>query len=306
MSKSPLVSIIAVCYNHEKYVVETLNSIVDQTYSNIQLIIIDDCSTDNSVDVIKDWIKTKNVDCVFIPHQENRGLCKTLNEALTYVNGEYYQVISCDDILMLDKITKQMLVFEKYPDIAIVSSSIIEIDPEGNLLAQSDYNVNNTYGLRKSRNLFKTLLVKNIIEAPTVLIRKSLTTDKIVYDEQLIFEDWDLWLKLALNYDFYIIEETLVKYRILSTSMSNALRDSSRKIKDSIVILTKYKGLWQETDQIINRQLKILNRKLYHYSFSALFSGETPVVEYFVKLKMILRFNDRVKNLKERINETSI
>jgi glycosyltransferase involved in cell wall biosynthesis len=306
MSNSPLVSIIAVCYNHEKYVVETLDSILSQTYANIQLIIMDDCSTDNSVQVIQDWINTKNVECIFIPHEKNNGLCKTLNEALKYVDGEYYQAISCDDILMWDKITLQMQVFEEYPDIAVVSSNVIEIDSEGNVLAQSDSIVNNKNGLRKSKTLFKILLEKNIIEAPTVLVRKSVIPKINPYDEQLIFEDWDLWLKLSLEHDFFIIEEPLVKYRILSTSMSSSLKDSHRKIKDIILILSKYKGLWLETDQIINGQLKGLNRKLYHYSFSAVFSGETPVFEYFIKLKMILRFNSRVKNLKERINKSRL
>lgn len=298
MSNSPLVSIIAVCYNHEKFVVETLDSILDQTYANIQLIIMDDCSSDNSVQVIKDWIKIKNVECVFIPHQKNWGLCKTLNEALTYVDGEYYQVISCDDILMLDKITKQMLVFEKQPDIAVVSSNVIKIDPDGNILDESKHNSNYASGIRKSSNLFKTLLEKNIIEAPTALIKKDCIPNGKVYNENLIFEDWDLWLKLALKYDFYIMEEALVKYRILSTSMSNTLKDSTRKSKDIVIILSKYLGLHQETDQLINRQLKILNRKLYQFTFSAFFSGKTPLTEYFVKLKSILRINSRVKNLK--------
>jgi len=306
MCNSPLVSIVAVCYNHEEYVVETLNSIVDQTYANIQLIIMEDYSSDNSVQVIKDWIKVKNVECTFIPHKENRGLCKTLNEALTYVNGEYYQAISCDDVLMHDKISKQVSIFKKYPDIAVVSSNMKKIDSASNILDNNGNNSNSVCGLRKANELFKILLLGCIIEAPTVLIKKSYLPNANVYDENLISEDWDLWLKLALNYDFYIMEEALVKYRILPTSLSSTLRDSPKKSKEIIIILSKYLGLQEETDQLIKRHVEILKRKLYNYTFSALYTGATPAIEYFVKLKSLLRFNNRVKNLKKQINQKSM
>ena len=85
----PLVSIVAICYNHEKFVKETLDSILHQTYSNIQLIIIDDCSQDNSVSEIKNWIKMNSVDCVFIERTENSGLCKNLNEGIVVSKGKY-------------------------------------------------------------------------------------------------------------------------------------------------------------------------------------------------------------------------
>ena len=74
----PLVSIVALCYNHESYLKETLDSILNQTYKNIQLIIIDDCSKDNSISLIKNWIHKNKVECVFIAHKENRGVCKSL------------------------------------------------------------------------------------------------------------------------------------------------------------------------------------------------------------------------------------
>lgn len=303
MSNSPLVSIVATCYNHEKYVVETLDSILGQNYANIQLIIMDDCSTDNSVQVVKDWIKIKCVDCVFIFHQENKGLCKTLNEALTYVKGEYYQVISCDDVLMLDKITKQIRVFEKYPELAIVSSNMKKIDPESKVLDKNTNVSNYAPGLKKSKDLFKRLVVGNIIDAPTALIRKFCVPDDNVYDENLIFEDMDLFLKLALHYDFYIMKEALVKYRVLSTSMSTASSFRPKINEGMIVMLSKYLGLGKDTDQIIKSHIKRYKRKLYRYTFSAFYSGETPSVEYLVKLKSMLRFNNRVKNLKKRLNK---
>jgi len=161
MSNFPLVSIIAICYNHEKYVIETLDSILDQTYANIQLIIMDDCSSDNSVQVINDWIKEKKVECIFVPHIENCGLCKTLNEALNYVNGDYYQAISCDDILMPEKITTQLAIFDHYQSVAVVTSTVIKIDYNGKYISTNTEELNSDFGLIKSPAVLKKLLFKN-------------------------------------------------------------------------------------------------------------------------------------------------
>ena len=103
MNNSPLVSIIACCYNHEKYVEETLGSIKSQTHGNIELIIIDDFSTDQSVKKISNWIEKNKYSCTFIKNTENLGVVKTLNKALKKCNGKYFSIIACDDIFLKKK-----------------------------------------------------------------------------------------------------------------------------------------------------------------------------------------------------------
>lgn len=279
----PLVTIIAVCYNHEKYVEETLNSIVNQTYKNIQLIIMDDFSSDNSVQIINEWIEKNKKECTFIPHKQNQGLCKTLNEALTYTKGQYYQAISCDDVLMPEKILKQINVFFENPAIAVVCSNVLEIDEKSNILPKKDSNIEFVYGLRKSEELFKTLISRNIINAPTVLIRKEYIPITNVYDENLISEDWDLWLKLAYNYDFYFMNEYLVKYRIIGSSMSNTKVIHDKIIYQCIYILKKYLGVNYETDKLIKKEINKLKSKFYKYSLKALIKGQTPFFEFVIK-----------------------
>ena len=82
----PLVTVIATCFNHERFVVECLESIRAQTYPNIQLIIADDCSTDGSVPLIRDWLTQTGTVCTLILHQQNQGVCRTRNETLTHAS----------------------------------------------------------------------------------------------------------------------------------------------------------------------------------------------------------------------------
>src|SRR5689334_1867763 len=90
----PLVSILAANYNNARYVLESLESIKQQTYPNIELIIVDDASADNSPQLISDWLKTANIPHKYIVHEQNKGLCSTCNELLRNANGKYISFIA--------------------------------------------------------------------------------------------------------------------------------------------------------------------------------------------------------------------
>jgi GT2 family glycosyltransferase len=100
----PLVSVIATCFNHERYVVESLESIRAQTYPNIQLIVADDASTDGSVELIRDWARETAAVCSFVFHEENQGVCRMRNDALAHARGDYVAGISTDDLWLPDRI----------------------------------------------------------------------------------------------------------------------------------------------------------------------------------------------------------
>ena len=104
----PLVSIIAACYNHALFVVEALDSIKNQTYPNIQLIVTNDASTDKSKKLIESWISQQEFAVHLISNETNKGVCYTFNKALKQVKGQYFQVISCDDVMLLNKIQQQV------------------------------------------------------------------------------------------------------------------------------------------------------------------------------------------------------
>ena len=135
---SPLVSIVAICFNHSSFLLATLNSILNQTYKNIELIIIDDCSTDDSVSIIEQWIALNDVKCRFIAQAVNKGLCTNLNVGLSFCKGEYYQSIACDDLMKPEKIEKQVAFLEQSSqNVQMVCSNFETIDSDGNCLSKA-------------------------------------------------------------------------------------------------------------------------------------------------------------------------
>ena len=116
MTSQPLVTIGAINYNNGLYVIETLESIKAQSYQNVELIIVDDCSTDNSVVLITEWLKNFDKPYKFIKHEKNKGVCNTCNDLLTNASGKYISTIGTDDIMMPDKIKVQVEILENSAD----------------------------------------------------------------------------------------------------------------------------------------------------------------------------------------------
>src|SRR4051812_17801652 len=110
---SPLVTVICLCYNQEKFVREAFYSVLRQTYRNIQIIVVDDASTDESVKEIQSILPA---DILFIPLEMNLGNCKAFNKALTYANGKYIIDFATDDVMTLQRIEKQVQFFESLGD----------------------------------------------------------------------------------------------------------------------------------------------------------------------------------------------
>lgn len=221
MNNHPLVSIIACCYNHEEFVEETLDGIISQTYENIELIIIDDFSTDNSVKKVNNWIKKHKYECLFIQNTENLGVVKTLNKALKKCNGKYLSLIACDDIYLPKKTENQIQIFEKLDDdYAAIYSDAYIINDDG--IYQ--------YGTQISRkqinkppsgNIYEDLIRKdNFIPALSVIYKTEIIKELGYYDESLIYEDYDMLLRLSKQYKIYFSKEIDVCYRLHQTNMN--------------------------------------------------------------------------------------
>src|ERR1700678_298868 len=104
----PLVSTIVLSYNQSRFVLETLESIKAQTYKATQLIVVHDCSSDGSVATIERWLHENRVDCTFIRHRKNEGICKSLNDPLAVATAKYGSMVATDDVWLPDKIVQQV------------------------------------------------------------------------------------------------------------------------------------------------------------------------------------------------------
>lgn len=245
----PLVSIVAICYNQAKYVVETLDSIKDQTYPNIQLIIVDDYSTDNSVEIIDRWLYNNSIDCLFIKHNENLGVGNTCNDGLDSVKGEFYQILACDDVLYPDKIEYQVNIFKMNPNAAVVFGLAETIDHNSNLLGDVFIGADKLYRMHIKSDFKHEIFNNNFISAPSTLIRKKILEFTGGYDKDILYEDWDMWLRISkLKWEFIFEFKIFCKYRILGTSLGKKV---SYEMLNSTYKLFHKHGLMQKSGLII-------------------------------------------------------
>ena len=128
----PLVSVICITRNHERFCIESLDSVLNQTYKNIEWIILDAASTDSTVELIDNWLVANNVQSVFLKENELKPITVNLNKALTYANGEYVQFLSLDDVLFEAKIDRNVkCLMELTGDYCAVYSDAFVIDDKG-------------------------------------------------------------------------------------------------------------------------------------------------------------------------------
>jgi glycosyltransferase involved in cell wall biosynthesis len=228
----PLVSVVVPCYNHEKYVEECILSIVNQTYKNIELIVIDDGSKDNSVEIIK---KLSDKFGFYFEAQKNMGLTATLNKSIPITKGKYICFLASDDYWPLDKIEKQIQVMERNSNVAVAYGIQQDVSINGQLgrITKANY---------KSGNIFKELLTWEFaIPALTAMIRKEVFEDVGSYDEALPIEDFYMWLKIADKYRFEFIDSILGYYRIVPGSLSKNIKP---QIKAKEIVI----DLWQDSE----------------------------------------------------------
>ncbi len=219
--KEPLVTVVATCYNHSRFLVECLESIRAQTYTNIELIITDDCSTDDSVQRIQGWVEEHGVECRLVLHDRNQGLCRTLNEALSMASGKYVAIVSTDDVWFPEKTARQVNMMEALPEsFAVVYSDAYVMDAAGNRMP-GRYMESRVGRLDAPEgDVFRVLLQDwCFIPAMTTLIRRSCLEAVGPYDESLVMEDVDMWLRLARHHHFAFDSTVAASYRILPTSL---------------------------------------------------------------------------------------
>jgi glycosyltransferase involved in cell wall biosynthesis len=240
-NKLPLVSIVAINYNNSKYLLETLNSIDQQTYKNIELIIVDDCSTDDSIKKIEHWLLSFNKPFQFIKHTENLGICKTINDGYKIAKGKYISSIATDDIMLPQKTEIQVQLLENTDDrVGMIFSDAYLIDENSNPLEGKfiEKYKSNLFHIN-SRNVYEDLLKGNFIPAMSIMIKKKVLLEVGYFDENLNYEDYDMWLRIAEKYKIHFSEYISVKYRIHKSSFTQVL-SRDKWVVDDIKIYNKH------------------------------------------------------------------
>ena len=245
----PLVTVFVGCYNHSRFVEECLDSVRHQTYPNLQVIIFDDCSKDNSVSVIDTWLKKYRLDWQFISHTRNVGICASLNEVLRLARGKYASMVAADDVWLPDKTARQVEMMEQLPeDVGVLYSDAFQIDENSATLPQMFIEAHRKFVVPLEGFLFDVLWEGNFIPAMTTLIRRECFTQVGTYDEDLCFEDWDIWMRISRTFRFAYDKIPAAKYRIVSSSAARTMSEAMRRSVELLRVKYFFRG-WLNAEQ---------------------------------------------------------
>jgi alpha-1,3-rhamnosyltransferase len=230
-SVMPLVSVIVITYNSSKYVLETLNSIKDQSYENIELIISDDCSPDDTVNVVEDWVRDNRENFFSVEvvrANKNTGIAPNCNRGLLLAKGDWVKMIAGDDLLFPNAI-KNMVEFVKNNVECNVLFGRIQYLKNGNLTVDT---IPEIFQLDQRAQQIKNLMGSGI-KAPSSFLKRSVLLSNGGFDEAYpMIEDVPMWIKLSLHgHKFHFVNEFIAKYRIHDDNISMTSSKNSEFIK---------------------------------------------------------------------------
>ncbi|MBB6663355.1 glycosyltransferase [Proteus mirabilis] len=240
------ITIIIACYNSEKYIIETLDSCINQSYKNIQIIITDDCSQDNSVSVINEWLNLRkkthpDIECILVENKSNNGIPSNCNAGLKYASGDWIKFLGSDDILHIDAVSNFINLINSDPNKKLLGVVFTYFETFGNSVISQKYPLAWT---RLISSMPPSILKKKLSNlqfnnlAPGAFIQKKFIN---FFDTKYrLLEDLPFWLTLIENdvkTDFYNFIS--VYYRIHSNQVTSANSKMNNILYNDLVILNK-------------------------------------------------------------------
>ena len=284
----PLVSVICLCYNHGRFVKEAIESVSLQTHPRIQLVVVDDASTDNSVKIISESIRNRP-EVTFLALPRNLGNCQAFNKGFAASTGSFIIDLAADDILMPNRIEAGITAFASIGSEYGVHFSDAElIDEAGNHIGfHSD---RFPHGSIPEGDIYKDLIYRYFINSPTMMMRRTVLEELGGYDESLAYEDFDFWIRSSRECKYGYSADALVKKRMLKNSMS---KDQFRR--NSIQLISTFRVCEKifELNRTIDES-KALSQRIRYEMKKAISLGEWYLaLRYF---KLLLRNRGRYQN----------
>jgi len=284
---NPLVSIALCTYNGEKYLNQQIESIIHQTYKNIEIIIIDDCSTDTTFELLQALTKdTKNVRLE--QNRQNLGFIKNFEKAISYCNGEYISISDQDDIWSLNKIE---ILVENIGKHGLIFHDSLIIDEQGeqiNNLKLSDM----TKIYKGDSNLY--FLVNNCIPGHASMFKKDIVAFAMPFDKRF-FHDWWLAFVAASVTSITYIPDTLVKYRQHNNNVTDILfkRSENEQSRD---IYSNYNIDWIE---YLSKFIHLKNAKEIRFIYKVL-SDYRKGIKGLQFLKFLVNYHTKLFNIEKK------
>ncbi|HOW58390.1 MAG TPA: glycosyltransferase [Candidatus Omnitrophota bacterium] len=212
--RMPIVSVVMPCYNAARFLREAVESILSQSFSDLELIVVNDASTDATKEILMEY-QAKDGRVVYAEHVANRGVSESLNTGLRLVRGEFVARMDADDIAEPERLAKQVALLRRDPEIVVCGTFLTLIDENGKKIGKRDYDVD-------SEVIKKRFMRRSPVAHPSVVIRKQILNAHHLEYRRKYFsaEDYDLWLRLMPYGKFANVGEPLLRYRLSSDALT--------------------------------------------------------------------------------------
>ena len=238
------VSVIITSYNYEKYIRETINSVLNQTINDWELIIIDDNSTDNSIDIIMEFAN-KDTRIQVIRNCENLGLKESIKTALLAATGKWIAFLESDDLWEKDYLEKKLALANQYPNVGFIYNNVKFFDSQAQT-AEKKYSslINKNNNRNFPKNMFYNFGYENpVLTMSSVMIKKQFleNIDFSTPIDKLL--DWYLYIQIAQKTDFYYLKDKLTLWRQHEKSYIS----QNNKIKYKFANISAYDKLYKQS-----------------------------------------------------------
>ena len=271
----PLVSILINCYNSANYISRAINSVINQTYNNWELIIWDDGSTDNTVNIIKNF---KDDRIRLFLQEKNLGLCKSRLNVIEKINGSLVSILDADDYFESEKISKQINVFKNKKEVALCTTWTKFYDENLSIkkIFKSDLNNN---------DLKKKLLFHNIIPHSSIMYKKEAAIEVGWYSKNYEYsQDYDLTLKLIQKNDIHLIKEHLTNIIQPKDNMSNSPYFKKIRIEENLKLLKNNLKFFEISSKDYDLLRNIIQANLIKLALSNLSEDKIYSIKEIIKI----------------------
>jgi glycosyltransferase involved in cell wall biosynthesis len=256
----PKVSVIMPVLNGQKYIGEAIESILAQTYPFYELVLVDDGSTDSTIEKVRQY--ESKMEIRYVSHSTPRGIPRSMNDGIRASSGDFIAFLDHDDAWMPEFLETQVSYLDSHPDVGMVHSDFQTIDPNGNILEASIARYRNK--IRPSGSVFGPLFQDSFIVGNSVLIRRGCFEELGLFDESLRWGDYLMWMRISRHYRVDYVDDVLTKYR-QHPSQSTRTITNERADDDSVGLQTikKILELYPETrtelgEKVVSRRFATL------------------------------------------------
>ncbi len=260
-----LVSVIIPSYNKEEFISHTIESVINQTYKNIEIIVIDDCSTDNSIFIINKYIDN----IILYKNNTNKGASYCRNLGVKKAKGKFIAHLDCDDTYEKTKIEESINFFNRNPRYSFIYTNVNLIDKKNNILINKNEDKIKIIG---EGDITEELLKNEVsVTNSTLIAKKECFANNIFFDENIfIASDRDILINLSLKYNAGFMNIKLTNYRVYS---DNIISNIDRALNEFLYVLDKYKHIPKLRNKSFYKLCKC--NIYYNYSKYYLIKGNT-------------------------------